>query len=85
MSRLIEKALPLYQLLKKSDKFIWDDEADAALQDLKRTLAKAPILAAPLEHEPLLLYIAATNKVVSAVIVVECKEESKEHPLQRPV
>ena len=31
ISRLIEKALPLYQLLKKSDKFIWDDEADAAL------------------------------------------------------
>ena len=85
ISRLGEKALPLYRLLKKSDKFVWDDEADAALQDLKRTLAVAPILAAPLEHEPLLLYIATTNKVVSAVIVIEHKEEGKEHQVQRPV
>ena len=40
---------------------------------------------APLEHEPLLLYIAPTNKVVISVIVVERKEEGKEHPVQRPV
>ena len=85
MARLGEKALPLYRLLKKSDKFIWNDEADAALQDLKRTLAEAPILVAPLEHEPLLLFIAATNKVIRTVIIVERKEEGKEHPVQRPV
>ena len=75
----------MYRLLKKSDKFVWTDEADVALQDLKRTLAEAPILAAPLKHEPLLLYIVAMNKVVSAVIVIEHKEEGKEHLVQRPV
>ena len=31
ISRLGEKALPLYRLLKKSNKFIWDDEAETAL------------------------------------------------------
>ena len=84
ISRLDGKTLPLYRLLKKSDKFIWDDEADTTLRDLKKTLAKAPILAAPLDLEPLLLYITATNEVVSTVIV-ERKEEGKEHPVQRPV
>jgi hypothetical protein len=50
MSRFIsclgEKALPLYKLMKKSDEFVWTDEVDAALKDLKRVLSTAPILAA---------------------------------------
>ncbi len=46
-------------------------------------LATAPVLASPLSKEPMLLYIAATNRVVSAVIVVERDEEGKS--VQRPV
>jgi hypothetical protein len=38
---------------------------------LKRMLSTAPILASPLPKELMLLYIAATNRVVSAVVVVE--------------
>jgi hypothetical protein len=30
ISRLGEKALPLYKLMKKSDEFVWTNEADAA-------------------------------------------------------
>jgi hypothetical protein len=33
----------------------------------------------------MLLYIAATNQVVSSVLVVERAEEGKEHGVQRPV
>src|ERR1041385_2875615 len=39
ISRLEEKAIPLYRLLRKSEKFIWDDEADQALQELKKQLS----------------------------------------------
>jgi hypothetical protein len=39
ISHLGEKALPLYKLIKMSDEFIWTDEADAALKDLKRVLS----------------------------------------------
>ncbi|KAK1619378.1 hypothetical protein QYE76_024895 [Lolium multiflorum] len=63
VSRLGEKALPLYQLLKKSDKFTWSPQADEAFRDLKRVLSTAPILATPASMEPMLLYIAATNRV----------------------
>jgi hypothetical protein len=76
ISRLGEKALPLYKLMKKSDKFVWTDEADAALKYLKRVSSTAPVLAAPEDQEPMLLYMAATNMVVSIVIVVEHKKEA---------
>src|SRR4051812_1848338 len=85
VSRLGEKALPLYKLLKKADKFTWTDEADAALKQLKEILSSAPILAAPEPGEPLLIYMAATNRVVSIVVVVERKEPGYEHGVQRPV
>ena len=39
ISRLGEKALPLYRLMKKSDKFEWTPEADAALTELKALLS----------------------------------------------
>ncbi|KAK1627581.1 hypothetical protein QYE76_001896 [Lolium multiflorum] len=83
VSRLGEKALPLYALMKKSDTFVWTPQADAAFKELKTMLATAPILASPLEREPMLLYIAATNRVVSVVVVVEREEEGK--TVQRPV
>jgi hypothetical protein len=71
ISRLGEKALPLYKLMKKSDEFVWTDEPDTALKDLKRVLSTALVLAAPEDQEPMLLYMAATNMVVNIVIVVE--------------
>ena len=83
MSRLGEKALPLYQLMKKSTGFTWTPQVDAAFNDLKKMLSTAPVLASPLPNEPMLLYIAATNRVVSVVIVVEREEEGK--TVQRPV
>ena len=85
LSRLGEKALPLYQLLKKSEKFTWTAEADAAFLDLKRMLSTTPILAAPAPGEPMMLYVAATPRVVSTVFVVEGTEDGKPQPVQRPV
>ena len=85
ISRLGERAIPLYRLLKKSDKFVWDQEADDAFESLKKSLAEAPVLAAPSPKEPLLLYVTAGPRAVSAVVVVERKEEGKEYPVQRPV
>ena len=44
-------------------------EAEAVLQDLKKYLSSTPILVARKPQEPLLLYLAATNQVVSAALV----------------
>jgi hypothetical protein len=85
-AQLGEKALPFYALLKKSDdNFEWTEEADTAFAQLKKVLSTPPVLVAPKEKEPLLLYIATTHQVVSTVLVVEISEEGKAHGIQRPV
>ena len=65
ISRLGEKAMPLYQMMKKEDDFVWSDTANSAFEDLKRQLAEPPVLAAPIEKEPLLLYVAANSRAIS--------------------
>jgi hypothetical protein len=86
VARLGEKALPFYALMKKSDdKFEWTEEADVAFAQLKKVISTPPVLVAPNEKEPLLLYIAATHQVVSTVLVVKRSEEGKAHGVQRPV
>ena len=70
ISKLGEKELSFYQLMKKLDKFEWTPEAQAAFVDLKRVLTTPPILVVRREWEPLYLYVSATNRVVSTVLVV---------------
>jgi hypothetical protein len=81
ISRLGEKAIPLYQMMKKTNHFVWSDAADKAFEVLKKQLAEPPVLAAPIEKEPLLLYVAANSKAASVAIVVERKEAGKEYPV----
>jgi hypothetical protein len=81
ISRLGEKGLPLYRLLKKHERFSWTAEAQDALDKLKASLTHAPILTPPQDSEPLQLYVAATTQVVSAVIVVERTEEGHALPV----
>src|SRR5205809_552458 len=80
ISRLGEKGLPLFKLLKKADRFEWNQEAERALENLKEYLSSPPVLTAPLPGEPLLLYMAATPAVVSAVLVMERDRENNKVP-----
>ena len=57
-------------MLKKTDDFVWSDAADVAFEDLMRQLVEPPVLAAPVDKEPLLLYVAANARAVSVAIVV---------------
>ena len=63
ISRLGEKALPLYPLLRRTEHFEWTDAATAGLEEIKAILATNPILAAPNTSEPMLLYIAVTHQL----------------------
>jgi hypothetical protein len=85
ISRLGEKGLPFLKLLKKADKFVWDEEAQKAFEALKESLTTPPIMTPPTPKETILLYISATTNVVSTVLIAEREEEGQAHPVQRPV
>ena len=65
------RGLPIFKLLKDQEKFVWSEDADKAFTELKRFVTTPLIMTAPQKHETLLIYIAATNRVVSTAIVVE--------------
>jgi hypothetical protein len=85
ISRLGEKGLPFFKLLKKADKFVWGDEAQKAFEALKESLTAPPIMTPPIPKGTLLLYISATTNVVSTVLVTEREEEGQAYPVQRHV
>jgi hypothetical protein len=86
ISKLGEKGLPFFKLLKKADKFVWDNEAQKAFEALKESLTTPPVMTPPILKETLLLYISATTNVVSTVLVAEREEEEgKAYPVQRPM
>ena len=85
ISWLGERGMPLYKLLKKRDAFVWTKEAQQALESLKTSLTSASILVAPERGEPLLLYVTASNHVVSATLVVEREEPRHQLKVQRPI
>ena len=85
ISRLGEKGLPFFKLLKKADKFEWTEEANEAFKRLKAYLTSSPVLTPPKKDEDMMLYISATSTVVSTAIVVETEEEGRVYKVQRPV
>jgi hypothetical protein len=85
ISKLSEKGLPFLKLLKKVDKFVWDDEAQKAFEALKESLTTPLVMTPPIPRETPLLYISATTNVVSTVLVAEREEEGQAYPVQRPI
>jgi hypothetical protein len=85
ISKLGEKGLPFFKLLKKADKFVWDDEAQKVFKALKESLTPLPIMTPPIPKETVLLYISATTNVVSMVFVAEREEKGQAYPIQQPV
>jgi hypothetical protein len=91
ISRLGEKGMSFYKLLKKVDIFQWTAEAQQALEALKKFLTTPPVLKPPRRAMPgqpaedLLLYISCTTHVVSTTLVVERAEEGHAYPVQYPV
>jgi dsDNA-binding SOS-regulon protein len=85
ISKLGERGLPFFKLLKHQEKFVRTTEADQAPAQLKDFLSKTPVLMAPRKKEQLLIYLAVTTHVVSSAVIVEQQEDSHAYPVQRPV
>jgi hypothetical protein len=78
ISKLGEHAMTFYRLLRKVDDFQWDEQAAAVFVELKQYLKSLPTLVPLKLDDVLLLYVAATDAVVSIVIAVEWPEAMTE-------
>lgn len=79
ISRSANKCKQFFRLLGRKRKFLWDNECSVAFQGIKSYFSYAPYLSIPIPREPLFLYLAVFDHVVSAVLVRELGQE------QRPI
>lgn len=82
ISKLGERALPFFKLMKRKGPFEWTPEVDMVFQDLKRYLTSSPVMVAPRPLEPLVLYLIATPHSAS-VALVAIREERQAKSLPR--
>ncbi|KAG9446524.1 hypothetical protein H6P81_012652 [Aristolochia fimbriata] len=80
ISNLAGKCQPFSRLLKKDTPFEWDESCRNAFNNIKAYLTKPPVLVAPIVDKPLLLYIAAQEKSVGALLA-QCDENNKDRSL----
>nr|GEU41218.1 reverse transcriptase domain-containing protein [Tanacetum cinerariifolium] len=69
-----KKSLPLFKTLKRCIKkgdFHWTVEAEQAFKQLKHHLLELPLLVAPKPKEELIIYLSATHKAISTVLMTE--------------
>ncbi|GKB23619.1 reverse transcriptase domain-containing protein [Tanacetum coccineum] len=74
LSKSAEKSLPLFKTLKrciKKSNFRWTPKAEQAFKQLKQHLSELPLLVAPKQKEELIVYLSASYKAVSAVLMIE--------------
>ncbi|GJZ56216.1 putative nucleotidyltransferase, ribonuclease H [Tanacetum coccineum] len=74
LSKSAERSLPFLDTLKKCTNkrdFRWTEAAEAAFLEMKKLVSELPTLTTPKKGETLMMYLAAANEAVSAVLLTE--------------
>jgi hypothetical protein len=71
ISRLVERNIPFFEILKSAEVFQWGPAQQKAFEELKQYLIDLTTLTPPSPGAPLLLYVAASHSAVSVALVHE--------------
>lgn len=80
ISNLSGRCQPFSRLMKKDVPFEWDQTCANGFENIKSYLMKPPVLLAPIPGKPLILYIAAQERSIGALLAQE-NNEGKENAL----
>ena len=61
IARLTHICVPIFQLLRKSQPTVWDDQCQRAFERIREYLLSPPVLVSPTPGRPLLLYLSISD------------------------
>jgi len=67
-------ARPLYDLVKKDQKWNWIEKQEKAFRELKEWFMKEPVLAVPDLDKRMRIEVDASDYATSGVLSMECKD-----------
>ena len=71
---------PIFQLLRKSQPIIWDDQCQHVFERIKEYLLSPPILVPPTLGRPLLLYLSISN-IALGCMLAQLDDSGKERSI----
>jgi hypothetical protein len=80
ISRLVERNLPFFEVLKSAEVFLWGSTQQKAFEELKQYLIELTTLTPSPSGIPLLLYVAASHAAVSAALVSAFRDRGVPRP-----
>ena len=57
--------------LKADQEFLWREEHQKALDEIKHYLVKPPVLVPPQKHKPFKLYLSADERAIGSTLIQE--------------
>ena len=57
--------------LKADQEFVWREEHQKALDEIKHYLVKSPVLVPPQKHKPFKLYLSADERAIVSALIQE--------------
>jgi len=61
--------------LKADQEFVWGEEHQKALDEIKHYLVNPPVLVPPQKHKPFKLYLSADERAIGSTLIQEFEEE----------
>ncbi|KAI4372892.1 hypothetical protein MLD38_011074 [Melastoma candidum] len=80
ISNLAGRCHPFHRLMKKGTPFEWDEACENAFNSIKAYLSKPPVLNAPIQERPLILYIAS-QETSTGFLLAQKNDNGKENAL----
>ena len=67
-------ARPLYNMVKKDQKWYWTERHEKAFGELKRRFTKEPVLVAPDLDKKMRMEVDVSDYVMGGVLSMKCKD-----------